>query len=316
MTTVGFIGLGSMGGAIARTLNRSDVQLLVYDKNPQAAQGLVDEGARAAEELGQFADCQFVLICLPGPPEFLDIVTGDAGLSSILNRGSLVIDLTTNQPSAVKRAAEVLQEAGLHLVDAPVSGGVPGARDGTLSVAVGGSRADFESALPLLRHISNNVIHAGPLGAGDVCKLMNNMGMHAIRQILAEMFTVGMKSGVDPEKMFQFVSNGSFGRMDHLHLWLESRVFTGAFETEEPWFRHVLSHKDIRLAREAAADIQVPTPLGSVCLELAEAATDMGWGDRDSWVVFALQEERAGVQVRTERVDRKGLFDGPREIHG
>jgi 3-hydroxyisobutyrate dehydrogenase len=218
----------------------------------------------------------------------------------VLAPGTLVVDMTSNDPNTTRRAVPRLARKGIDLVDAPVAGGKSAGEQGTLAIAVGGSQAGFERARPYLEQVSSLLLHVGDVGAGDVCKLAHNLGIHIIRQALAEMFTLAVKAGVKPEVLFDFVSTGAFGRLDQLHSWFRPRILTGDFMTGEPTFRLALGLKDIALAVSLADDLEMPLPLGRECLDIARAASTRGWGERDAWISFAVQEERAGVVVRSD----------------
>ena len=297
---VGFVGLGAMGGAIARNLLAHGTPLTVFDVSPAVVESFRQLGADGAHSLADLSDCTMVITCLPGAPEFEAVLFNGGGLAEVLDAGSLIIDMTSNDPSVVRLAAQRLAAHGIDLVDAPVAGGKAGGEKGTLAVAVGGSEAAFMRARPVLEQVSAVLLHAGGLGSGDVCKLAHNLGIHIVRQALAEMFTLAVKSGVAPEALFEFVSNGAFGRLDQLHSWFVPRILSGEFLEGEPTFRHALALKDIRLAAALAEQEDVPLPLGHECLDLALRASSDGWDDRDAWATFALQEERAGVTVRTK----------------
>ncbi|MEU6646337.1 NAD(P)-dependent oxidoreductase [Saccharomonospora sp. NPDC046836] len=296
---VGFIGLGAMGGAIARNLAKGGVPLTVFDLNADLVADFVERGSRGADSLADFEGSKVVILCLPGPNEFEAALFGEGGLGGSLAPGDLVIDMTTNHPRVVERAAKRLEERGVEFVDAPVAGGKVGGEAGTLTIAIGGSADSFERAKPILAFTSSTIIHAGAVGSGNVCKLVHNMGIHIVRQTLAEIFTLGVKAGVSPAVLTEFVGKGAFGQLDQLHVGLPSRVLTGEFIDGEPSFRHVLALKDIRLVNDLADGLGVPLPLGRECLELARTASDEGWNERDAWATFALQEQRAGVEVRS-----------------
>jgi 3-hydroxyisobutyrate dehydrogenase len=297
---VGFVGLGAMGGAIARNLLAHGTPLTVFDVAPVAVESFRQLGAQGAHSLTDLSSCTMVITCLPGAPEFEAVLFGGGGLAEVLDAGSLIIDMTSNDPSVVRSAAQQLAEHGIELVDAPVAGGKASGEKGTLAVAVGGSETAFRRARPVLEQVSVTLVHAGALGGGDVCKLAHNLGIHIVRQALAEMFTLAVKAGVAPEALFEFVSNGAFGRLDQLHSWFVPRILTGDFLEGKPTFRHALALKDIRLAVALAERAEVPLPLGNECLDLAVRASSEGWDDRDAWATFALQEGRAGVEVRTK----------------
>lgn len=298
---VGFVGLGAMGGAIARNLLARGTPLTVFDVAPSAVESFRELGAQGVHNLADLSDRTIVITCLPGAPEFEAVLFSPGGLAEALAAGSLIIDMTSNDPSTVRRAGERLAGHAIELVDAPVAGGKAGGEKGTLAVAVGGSETAFARARPLLEQTSAVLLHAGGLGSGDVCKLAHNLGIHIVRQALAEMFTLAVKSGVAPEALFEFVSNGAFGRLDQLHSWFVPRILSGEFLEGEPSFRHALALKDIRLAVGLAEREDVPLPLGRECLDLALRASSNGWDDRDAWATFALQEERAAVEVRTTK---------------
>lgn len=301
---VGFIGLGAMGGAISRNLLRSGVPLKVFDLRPNAVTEMVKLGATAASHPTDFRDRTIVILSLPGPKEFEAILFGEGGLIDTMQPGSLVIDMTSNNPEVVRRASVRLASNGIDLIDAPVAGGKAGAEQGTLTIAVGGNSDSYERARPLLEHTSKILLHAGNIGCGDVCKLVHNLGIHIVRQAIAEMFTLGSKAGVDTDVLFEFVRHGAFGRLDHLNSWFKPRILTGEFLSDEPTFRHDLALKDVELAVALADDIGVPLPLGGECLDLARTISERGWGDRDAWINFALQEERSGVLVREVAEDK------------
>lgn len=300
---VGFVGLGAMGGPIARSLIKGQTQLKVYDLRPEAMEPFAALGAETARDLAELADCTLVMTSLPGPPEFESALFGSGGLAEILGSGSLIVDMTSNDPQVIRRAARTLAAKGIDLVDAPVAGGPAAGEQGMLAIAVGGSDEGFERARPFLEQASTLLLHAGDVGCGDVCKLTHNLGIHIIRQALAEMFTLAVKAGVKPEVLFEFVSHGSFGRLDQLHSWFRPRILTGEFLEGKPTFRHALAVKDIGLAVSLAKGLDVPLPLGRDCLDLAQMASSNGWDDRDAWITFGLQEQRAAVVVRAEQVD-------------
>lgn len=303
MMRIGFIGLGAMGAPMARNLSLHG-PLTVLDIRAEATaafvQAVSEAGAadvRRAEDLSEIAaETEIILLSLPGPPQFSEAVLADGGLIHLMRPGSLIIDLTTNNPDLVRTAAAALRDKGIGLVDAPVSGGVSGATAGTLTLMVGGADADVERARPVLARIGSDLVHVGDVGSGGVCKLVHNMIASIIRQGLTEGFTLGVKAGVDPLKLWDCVRNGAVGRGLQIHYSLPQRVFTGTFTPAS--FAAALSLKDATLAGDLADALGVPTPAADLARAALTQVVERGWGDWDSWSTFLIQEEAAGVRVR------------------
>jgi 3-hydroxyisobutyrate dehydrogenase-like beta-hydroxyacid dehydrogenase len=300
--TVGFIGLGNMGGAMAQNLATAGYPLVVHDVRAEATRALTARGARAAgtpAEVARLADV--TLTSLPGPPEVEAVATGPAGLLDGMRAGSVWVDTSTSRPTLIRALESRFRAKGIHVLDAPVSGGQTGAQSRNLAVMVGGERAVYERVRPILDAVGDKVFYAGAIGAGSVCKLVHNMVGHSVRQALAEALTLGVKAGVDAEAVWECVRRGALGRMHYLHEGLPRTVFRGAYDP--PTFSLALARKDIGLATELAREFAVPMAMTTLAEQIAIEAMNRGWGGLDHNVVFRLQEEAAGVEVRAPGVD-------------
>lgn len=293
---VGFIGLGTMGGPMASSLLAAGHSLHVNDLRPEAMAPLVAAGATAhpsAREVGARADVVFT--SLPGPAEFEDVALGANGLVHGMQPGTVLFDLTTNAPSTIRRVHPVFQSRGLHLLDAPVSGGPKGAKTRTLAIWVGGDQTLYSRFEPVLRDIGNQPAYIGDIGVASVAKLVHNCAGYAIQTALAEVFTMGVKGGVDPLVLWRVVRQGFVGRarvFDRLADQFLPAVF------DPPNFRLRLAHKDVSLATALGRELNVPMRLANLTLEDLTEAMNRGWSERDSRAAMILQEERAGVAIK------------------
>ena len=302
METVGFIGLGNMGGGMAGNIQKAGYPMVVYDLREEAARPLLDGGARLANspaEVARLSDVTFT--SLPGPAEVEEVATGSEGVLAGINPGGIYVDLSTSRPTLIREIEPKFRQKGCHVLDAPVSGGKSGAASRNLAVMVGGEREIFDRIKPLLDAFGDKVFYAGTIGAGSVAKLVHNMIGHGVRQAIAEGLTLGVKAGVEAEALWECVRRGSLGRMSGLHEGIARTVFKGEFEPAS--FALSLSRKDVGLATELGREYNVPMPVANLVEQIAIQGMNRGWGDRDSSVTFLLQEEQAGVEVRAPHVD-------------
>ena len=309
METVGFIGLGNMGGGMSANIQRAGYPMVVYDLREEAAKPLLEGGARLANSPAEVASlCDITLTSLPGPKEVESVSTGPEGVLEGMKLGGIYIDLSTSRPTLIREIEPKFRQKGCHVLDAPVSGGKFGAASGNLAVMVGGEREIFDRVKPILDSFGDKVFYAGSIGAGSVAKLVHNMIGHGVRQAIAEGLTLGVKAGVDAEALWECVRRGSLGRMSGLHEGIARTVFTGEFDP--PSFALELSRKDIGLATDLGREFNVPMPVANLAEQIAVQGMNRGWGGRDSSVTFLLQEEQAGVEVRAAGVDpvRAGRF--------
>jgi 3-hydroxyisobutyrate dehydrogenase-like beta-hydroxyacid dehydrogenase len=304
---VGFIGLGTMGQHMARHLQAAGYELVVHDLRPEAAASHMDAGAVWADSPAEVAAAvEVVFTSLPGPIEMEAVALGEGGLSQGFRPGTVYFDLTTNAPALVRRVHAALAEQGVALLDAPVSGGPRGAATRRLALWVGGDEAVFQEYKPVLDAIGDQPYYVGPIGAGSVAKLVHNCAGYIIQTALAEVFTMGVKAGVEPLALFEAVRQGALGRRRTFDR-LAERYLPGSFDP--PDFALRLAHKDVSLATALGREQHVPMRLANLTLEELTEALNRGWGERDSRVAMLLQEERAGVEVRVPPEQLRGVID-------
>jgi len=295
---VGFIGLGTMGASMATNLQRGGYDLVVNDIRPDAGAAHLGAGAEWADTDRDVATkVDVVFTSLPGPPEVEDVALGQSGLLEALQPEKVYFDLSTNSPTLIRRLHTLFGERGIHVLDAPVSGGPAGAKSGKLAMWVGGDAEIFERYKPVLDAIGDQVIHVGPIGSGSVAKLVHNCAGYMIQCALAEAFTLGVKAGVEPLALWQAVRQGAVGRQRTFDR-LPDHFLSGTFDP--PDFALRLAHKDVTLATALGREHHVPMRAANLALDELTEALNRGWGGRDSRVAMLLQEERAGVDIQVD----------------
>ena len=294
---VGFIGTGNIGSPMAGHILRAGFDLFVHDVRRDAAESLVAEGATWAGSPREVAErCDIVCTCLPGPKEMEAVLLGEGGLIEAMGPGTVYIDHTTNSPELVRRVHGVLAKKGVGMVDAPVSGGMEGARTRALTVLVGGDVETLGRCTPVLDAMADTVMHVGPIGTGCVSKLMHNCVGFSLDLAILECLTAGVKAGVEPGVLVEVFQKCALGRGFGLKVRLPETIFQGAFE---PRFALQIAHKDMMLATELGRAVDVPMRLAELSAQDMSDAMSRGWGRMDSTIFLTLQEERAGVEVRT-----------------
>ena len=309
METIGFIGLGNMGGGMSLNIQRAGYPMVVYDLREEVTRPLLEGGARLANSPSEVAGLSDVTFTsLPGPKEVEAVATGPEGILDGIRPGSVYVDLSSSRPTLIRELEPIFRQKGVHVLDAPVSGGKSGAASGNLAVMVGGEREVYEKIKPILDSFGDKVFYAGEVGAGSICKLVHNMIGHSVRQAIAEGLTLGVKAGVEPEAVWECMRRGSLGRMRVLHEGLVRTMFRGEYEPAS--FALNLAYKDISLATELAREYDVPMPMTTLAEQIALQAMNRGWGEKDSSVTVALQEEQSNVEVRADHIDpdRAGRF--------
>jgi len=294
---IGFIGLGNMGGPMALNLIKAGHTLVVHDVRRAAADPHIAGGAKWADTPADAAkDAELVLTSLPGPKEVEAVaIGGENGIIHGMRKDAIYADLSTNSPTLIRRLHAMFAEKGLPMIDAPVSGGVPGARNATLAVMVGGDEQVYNRIKPALDGLGDKVSYVGAIGAGAVAKLVHNMIAICSMQILAEAFTMGVKAGVPADALFTAVQNGAYGQGMLLRA-LPKVIFKGNFDRVS--FALKLARKDLALATQLARENEVGMPLASLVEQDLLAALAHGLGEKDSSAAFTVQEDRAGVKVR------------------
>jgi len=293
---IGFIGLGTMGQHMAMNLLRGGHPLTVHDIKRDAASPHLAAGATWADTPGAAAaGAEVVFTSLPGPVEVEAVALGDHGLLTSMRTGTAYFDLTTNSPTLVRSLHARFAERGVAVLDAPVSGGPRGARTKKLALWVGGDEAVFKHHKPVLDAIGDQARYVGPIGAGSVAKLVHNCAGYGIQTVLAEVFSLGVKAGVEPLALWQAVRQGALGRRRTFD-GLIDQFLPGVFEP--PAFALRLAHKDVTLATALGRECHVPMRMANLALAELTEALNRGWAERDSRVSMLLQEERAGVEIR------------------
>ena len=307
---VGFIGLGTMGSSMALNTLKGGHELVVHDLNRNAAGPHLEAGATWADTPREVAAAsEVVFTSLPGPPEVEAVALGEQGILHGASAGKIYFDLSTNSPTLVRRIHDVFAAQGVHMLDAPVSGGPQGARTGRLAIWVGGDRSIYERYKPVLDAIGDQAYYVGPIGTGSIAKLVHNCTGYIIQTAMAETFTMGIKAGVDPLVLWQAVRHGAQGRRRTFDS-LAQHFLPGEFDP--PDFALRLARKDVSLAVEVGREFNVPMRLANLTLEELTEAVNRGWSQRDSRVAMLLQEERAGVEVRVPQEALQKVLEGER----
>jgi 3-hydroxyisobutyrate dehydrogenase-like beta-hydroxyacid dehydrogenase len=293
---IGFIGVGNIGAPIAGQLLKAGHALTVHDVRRAAAVALLDGGAQwSGSPAAIAAECEIVATCLPGPAEMERVCLGPDGIVAQLQPGALYIDHTTNAPALVRRVHAMLGARDIAMLDAPVSGGMEGARTRDLLVMAGGDPAAFERARPLLDAVAKRVIHTGGIGTGSIAKIMHNSASFTLDLVLAECWTAGVKAGIDAATIVHVFNEAALGHQMSLKVRLPATYLKGDFD---PRFSLALAKKDLALALDLARQTQTPMRFAALCEQELIEAIGRGWADRDASIALTLQEERAGVEVR------------------
>jgi 3-hydroxyisobutyrate dehydrogenase len=285
-----------MGASMASNLQKSGQQLVIHDIRPDAGAQHLALGAQWADSPRQLAEqSDVVFTSLPGPPEVEQVANE---LVQGMKPGSAYLDLSTNSPTLLRKLHARFAQADVYMLDAPVSGGPAGAKSGRLAIWVGGDQAVYERHKALLDTIGDQVMYVGPIGAGAVTKLVHNCAGYALQAALAEVFSLGVKAGVDPLALFQAVRQGAIGRRRTFDR-LAEQFLIGDYEPTA--FALRLAHKDVTLATELARELHVPMRVANLALDELTEALNRDWGGRDSRSAMLLQLERSGVDIKVDR---------------
>jgi 3-hydroxyisobutyrate dehydrogenase len=287
-----------MGAGMASNLQKAGYDLVVNDIREEAASPHLAAGAEWGDSASQVAEASDVVFTsLPTPPDVEAVALGDKGLLRGMAPGKAYFDLSTNSPTLIRQLYAEFETRGVHLLDAPVSGGPAGARSGKLAIWVGGDRDVFDQHASVLSAIGDQVMYVGPIGAGSVAKLVHNCSGYMIQCALAEAFTMGIKAGVEPLALFQAVRQGAVGRQRTFDR-LPDHFLSGNFDP--PAFALRLAHKDVSLATQVGREHNVPMRMAHLALDELTEALNRGWGARDSRVAMLLQEERSQLEIKVD----------------
>jgi 2-hydroxy-3-oxopropionate reductase len=294
MTTIAFIGLGIMGAPMAGHLIDAGHDVVGYNRSRPAVDALVARGGRAASSVAEAVrEAEVVFTMVPDSPDVEQVALGSGdgtdGIYASAKSGTLHIECSTIRPDVARTVAAAGANVGVRVVDAPVSGGEAGAKDGTLSIMVGGDAADVEAARPYLDIVGGTVVYVGPAGAGQTVKAANQLIVAGNIQLVAEALVFLEAHGVDAEAAVRVLGGGLAGSA------VLNRKAAGMLAREfAPGFRVDLHHKDLGIVTDAAREAGVPIPLGAHVAQLMAALRAMGHGGLDHSALLKLVEQLAG----------------------
>ena len=296
MTRIGFIGVGTMGLPMAVNLVKKGFTVTAFDVNPAAVKAAAGAGMGAAASAAEaVAGADLVITMLPSSPHVESAFTGDGGVLMAARKGTLCVDMSTIDPAVTRRLAAAAAERGLRFVDAPVSGGVPRATDGTLAIMVGGAPADVEAARPALAAMGANVIHVGPVGSGEVVKLCNNLIAGVAAVAVSEAFRIAEGFGVDPKVVTEVIakSSGNTWVMENMHPVPGLVARSASTNDYRPGFMTDLMCKDVGLAVDAARGLRIPLFVAPAAQQVYRLASSHGLGRKDFTSVYTFLKPSA-----------------------
>ncbi len=293
---VGYIGLGLMGKSMARNILKAGFPLVVHNRSQAAVDELVAEGARAASSPSEVAgQVDLIFTNLPDSPDVEQVALGPQGVIEAAHPGLIFIDNSTIKPASARTISQRLGEAGVSCLDAPVSGGDIGARDGTLTIMVGGSAEALERARPVLEAVGKTITHVGESGAGQIAKAANQIMVAAQMVAMGELLIFAKKAGADPEKVVAAIRAGA------AQCWAldvkPPRLFAG---NRQPGFKAYMQAKDLGIVMDSAREYGIPLPAAAVNTQLFNAMLEMDMPDLDNSAVIGVLEVLAGVRLLDE----------------
>jgi 2-hydroxy-3-oxopropionate reductase len=295
---VGFIGLGIMGKPMAKNLLKAGYPLAVFDLNKEAMEDLVKAGALAARTCKEVAERVDVIITmLPDSPEVKEVILAKDGVIEGARRGTVIIDMSSINPLVSQEIEKELRKKGVEMLDAPVSGGEPGAIQGTLAIMVGGEKTVFQECLEILKALGKNIVHVGPIGSGGYVKLVNQIIVAINIAAVGEAFTLGIKAGLDPQAIYQAIRGGLAGSavLDAKAPMIFQRNFN-------PGFKIKLHRKDLHNALSTAQSLGVPLPLSSFVQQILVSLMVEGRGEEDHSALATFFEKMAMVEIRSKGI--------------
>lgn len=293
MEKIGFIGLGIMGKPMASNLIRKGYSLKVYDTNPDPVAALVELGAEAgtcARDAAAFADV--IITMLPNSPHVKEAVLGTHGVLEGARSGAVLVDMSSIAPLISQAVSRAVNEKGVFMLDAPVSGGEPKAIDGTLAIMVGGPQEVFERVKPILELLGSSVTRVGDIGAGNTTKLANQVIVALNIAAMSEAMVLAAKAGVEPEKVFEAIRGGLAGSTV-----LDAKAPLVLDRQFNPGFRINLHIKDLANVLETSHEIGVPLPLTASVMEIMQTLRADGLGDEDHCSLIKYYEKLAHIEV-------------------
>ena len=294
---IGFIGLGVMGKPMAKNLLKAGYSLCVYDIVQEPVKELVASGAKAArsaKEVGEKAE--IVITIVPSSKEVKEVYLNEDGVLAGIKPGSIIVDMSTIDPIVSQEVAAAAQKKNVEMLDGPVSGGQGGAIEGTLTIMVGGKEEIFRQCQDIFAAMGKNIYYCGPVGSGEISKIVNNMVLAICMQATCEGMILGTKAGVQPKTLFEIISKSS-GQNWALNTYMPQKAFKGDFE---PGFMVDLMYKDLGLAQNLASAYKVPILFGAEVRQIFEMARVAGKGRKDFSAILTTLEEIVGIKARFE----------------
>ncbi|MDR1079048.1 MAG: 2-hydroxy-3-oxopropionate reductase [Propionibacteriaceae bacterium] len=296
MTNLAFIGLGIMGAPMSVHLQRGGFAVTGYDLVPGATDRLVAAGGRAAGSLAEaVAEADVIALMVPDSPDVEAVLTGPAGVLALGRPGALIIDFSTIRPDVTMALAEQAHQAGFRILDAPVSGGQPGAEQATLSIMVGGTAADFAAGRPVFELVGRTIVLVGPNGAGQTVKAANQLIVAANIEALAEALVFLEAYGVDLTAAIEVLGGGLAGSAV-----LNQKAAKMVARDFQPGFRIDLHHKDMGIVTAAARQAGLALPLGALVAQLVAAVKAQGDGQLDHSALFQGVQRLCGLPPTTD----------------
>lgn len=295
MTTIGFIGLGTMGAPMATNLLKGGHELVVFDLNPQAVERLVAAGARAGRSISDTAAAaNVVFTMLPDAPDVEQAATASDGILAGIKAGSIYVDMSTIDPTTTRRLGVLFAAKGIAMIDSPVGKTVDHAIAGTSTLMLGGDEAVIAAVEPVLRLMGQDLIRCGGLGMGQAMKLVNNLLASVLIAASSEALVAGKKAGLTLDTMISVLKT-TMAWNNQLAIAMHARALKGDFE---PGFMVKLAHKDCRLAVGMNEAMGISSPVGAATLAALTEAMAHGLADKDVGALLKLREDEAGVTVR------------------
>jgi 3-hydroxyisobutyrate dehydrogenase-like beta-hydroxyacid dehydrogenase len=301
MERIGFVGLGTIGGAIARNIQKAGYPMMLNDIRPEAVQPLLELGAKAAGSVSEVGrHCRVVFSSLPGPREVEEVALGTDGLLEGVHDGSIYIDLSSSSPDLIRRIEAEFRLRGARVMDAPLIVGKDGVANRNLEVLASGDFETYQEVKYFLDAFGDTVVYTGPLGTGTVIKLAHNLVRRGIGLAIGEGLVLGAKAGADPQLLWDCMRWGLEVQLHQLAKTIFATVFQGNYELPAS-FGIGLSRKDVGLATELGRRHNVPMPIAALVEQVMIQAINRGWSDQSTASLFRLQEEAAGIDVRSRR---------------
>jgi 2-hydroxy-3-oxopropionate reductase len=297
MKSVGYIGLGIMGKSIARNILKAGFPMVVFNRSRAAMEELAAEGAKMASSPAEVAKLVDVVFTnLPDSPDVEKVALGKNGIIEGVHPGLIFVDNSTIKPATARLVAEKLAEKGVAALDAPVSGGDIGARNGTLAIMVGGIAEAVEEVRPVFQAMGKTITHVGDAGAGQIAKAANQIMVAAQMVAMGELILFAQKTGADPRKVVEAIKGGA------AQCWTldvkPQRLFAG---NRQPGFKSRMMYKDLNIVMETAHEYGVPLTSTAIDTQLFRSMVELGMGELDNSAVLAIFEMMSGIKLDAEK---------------